>query len=167
MTETSESESHGSIAGVNIFVDGVSVLNIRYWGESTEPNLVAGFVSALASFAREVSNDGVLKTVNFPPLKIVSLQVMEQPQVIVAITVQEGFPSRAIEFVLQAIASIFLEEHSQDIMELKGIDLTPQLGKKVHATIVSSLKEIMDMMRNKDRNDPRNERYPLAEIEDL
>jgi hypothetical protein len=164
---TSESESHGSIASVFIFVDGVSVLNIRYWGESAEPNLVAGFVSALASFAREVSNDGVLKTVSFPPLKIVSLQVMEQPQVLVSITAREGFPVRVIEIVLQTIAGVFLEEHSQDVMDLKGFDLTPELGPKVHDAIVSSLKGIRDMMRNRYWDNPRKDGYPDSRIENL
>jgi hypothetical protein len=161
LTGTGDSEHHGSIASVYIFVDGVSVLCIRYWGESTEPNLVAGFVSALASFAREVSNDGILKTVDFPPLKIVSLQVMEQPQVIVAITVREDFPIKVIEFVLHAVARIFLERYCQNIIDLKGVDLTPELGPNVHETIVRSLKEIMDELRNRDMNIPRNERILL------
>jgi hypothetical protein len=167
LIDNNEAESQGSISNVHILVDGVPILNLRYWGESVEPNLVTGFVSAIASFAREVTNDGLLKTVNFPTLKIVSLQIMEQPQVIISITVREGFPIRVIEVVLQAIARVFLEEYSQDITGLRGTDLTSEFGSRVHDAIVSSPKEIRSSMENKSLSNLTENRLPHSRSDDL
>ena len=147
MTEDAETGEHGLISNVYITVDGASVFHMKYWGDSVEPNLVTGFLSAIASFAREVSKEAVLKTVSIPPLKIAALQVMEEPQVIVCIIADESFPILAAEEILQAIAKVFLDRHSQDIMNLRGVDLTSELRKEVHTALVSSLKLFIDRLR--------------------
>lgn len=116
---------------------------------SVEPNLFTGFLSAIASFAREVSKDAVLKTVSIPPLKIVAQQVMEQPQVIVSLVALESFPLRIAEVVLQEVTKVFLDNYSQDLVNLRGIDLTPELSPKVHEAIVSSLKLLLDDLSKK------------------
>jgi hypothetical protein len=152
LTEEVETEDHGLISNVYIIVDGTSVFHVRYWGDSVEPNLVTGFLSAIASFAREVSKEAVLKTVSIPPLKIAALQVMEEPQVIVCIIADESFPIVASEEILQAIAKVFLDKHSQDVLDLKGTDLTPELRKDVHSAILSSLRVVIERLaRNKAR----------------
>jgi len=147
LTEDMEMGEHGSISNVYIIVDGASVFHVKYWGQSVEPNLVTGFLSAIASFAREVSKEAVLKTVSIPPLRIAALQVMEQPQVIVCIIANENFPILAAEEILQAIAKVFLDRHSQDVIDLRGMDLTPELREEVHRAIVSSLKLLLDRLR--------------------
>jgi hypothetical protein len=147
LTEDAETGDHGSISNVYVIVDGTSVFHLKYWGDPVEPNLVTGFLSAIASFAREVSKDAVLKTVSIPPLKIAALQVMEQPQVIVCIIANENFPIMAAEEILQAIAKVFLDRHSQDIINLKGMDLTSELRQDVHKAILSSLKLVIDRLR--------------------
>lgn len=146
MPEKAEVGEHGSISNVYIMVDGAAVFHVKYWGVSVEPNLVTGFLSAMASFAREVSQEGVLKTISIPPLKIAALQVMENPQVIVCIIAEEKFPILAAEEILQGIAKVFLDRHSQDIVNLRGIDLTSELREEVHGAILSSLKLILDRL---------------------
>nr|MDO8134012.1 hypothetical protein [Candidatus Njordarchaeum guaymaensis] len=161
MTEDVEMGEHGSISNVYIIVDGASVFHVKYWGESVEPNLVTGFLSAIASFAREVSKEAVLKTVSIPPLKIAALQVMEEPQVIVCIIADENFPILAAEEILQAIAKVFLDRHSQDIMDLKGMDLTSELSEDVLGAIVSSLRLLLKRL---SRTEMRGDSAPNEDV---
>nr|MDO8099543.1 hypothetical protein [Candidatus Njordarchaeota archaeon] len=147
MTEDVEMGEHGLISNVYITVDGTSVFHVKYWGDSVEPNLVTGFLSAIASFAREVSKEAVLKTVSIPPLRIAALQVMEQPQVIVCIIADESFPISAAEEIMQAVAKVFLDRHSQDVVNLRGMDLTSELREEVHRAVLSSLKLFLERLR--------------------
>ena len=163
MTENVEAGKHGSISDVYVEVDGASVFHVRYWGQAVEPNLVTGFLSAIASFARAVSNQAVLKTVSIPPLKIFALQVMEQPQVIVCIIADESFPVLAAEEVLQAVAKVFLDRHSQDVTDLKGTDLTSELRIEVHRAIMSSLKLVLDRLRRTEMRGDLTHREDVSE----
>jgi hypothetical protein len=146
LSENAYTGENGSISNVYIIVDGVAVFHVKFFGESIEPNLVTGFLSAIASFAREFSKDAVLKTIGIPPLKIVALQVMEEPQVIVCVIVDERFPLVAAEEILQGVARVFLDRHSHDVMNLKGVDLTSELREEVQDAIVSSLKLVLDRL---------------------
>lgn len=146
MPESSETEEQGSISNVYITVDGVAVFHVKFSGESVEPNLVTGFLSAIAAFAREFSKEAVLKTISVPPLKIVALQVMEEPQVIVCIIVDERFSIMAAEEILQGVTKVFLDKHLQDLTDLKGVDLTSELREEVQEAILSSLRLVVDRL---------------------
>ena len=69
-TGKDSSESEFSIHNIYIIVDGVVVFHRLYGSIEKEPALVSSFLGAMVSLSREISGQGVLKTIEIPPMKI-------------------------------------------------------------------------------------------------
>ncbi|WXG42568.1 MAG: hypothetical protein WED04_00415 [Promethearchaeati archaeon SRVP18_Atabeyarchaeia-1] len=123
-----------------MIVDGSVIFHRSYEKSSKEPALISGFIGAIASFAREITSTGVLKKVLIPPVKFMASQIMEQPQVIVAILVSEKFPDDLSEQLLQSISELILAKYVGSVVESKGEDLSSKASKEVHATVLATMR---------------------------
>jgi hypothetical protein len=101
---------------------------------------VSGFIGAIASFAREITSTGVLKKVVIPPVKFMASQVMELPQVIIALLLSDKFPDDISEEMLQAISDAILGKHLAEIVDSRGEDISDHVSNEVHQVIVKTMK---------------------------
>jgi hypothetical protein len=132
------------IRDVYVIVDGSVMFHKSYSKSPKEPALISGFIGAIASFAREITATGVLKKVLIPPVKFVASQVMELPQVIIAILLSEKFPDDVSEELLQAIADVILGKHLTELIDSKGEDISSQVSNEVHQAIVKSIRGYLE-----------------------
>jgi hypothetical protein len=123
-----------------MIVDGSVIFHRGYEKSPKEPALISGFIGAIASFAREITSSGVLKKVLIPPVKFVASQIMEQPQVIVAILVSEKFPDDLSEELLQSISELILNRHITEVVDSKGEDLSKDVSKEVHEIVLKTMR---------------------------
>ena len=101
---------------------------------------MSGFIGAIASFAREITSTGVLKKVVIPPVKFVASQIMERPQVIVALLLSDKFPDSLSEELLESVSDIILNKYLAELVDSKGEDLSDRVSKEVHETIVATMR---------------------------
>ena len=139
-----ESDKNKLFKDVYVIVDGAVVLHKSYSKSSKEPALISGFIGAIASFAREITTTGVLKKVLIPPVKFVASQVMERPQVIIALLVSDKLADDLSEQLLQSIADVVLEKYLNEIIDSKGQDLTEQLSRQVHDAMMKTIRSRID-----------------------
>lgn len=128
------------IKDVYVIVDGSVIFHKSYSKISKEPALVSGFIGAIASFAREITSSGVLKKVVIPPVKFVASQIMERPQVIVALLLSDKFPDSLSEEVLESISDIILNKYLTQLIDSRGEDLSDEISIEVHETIVGTIR---------------------------
>jgi hypothetical protein len=137
---TKEDADNWLIKDIYMIVDGSVIFHRSYEKSSKEPALISGFIGAIASFAREITSTGVLKKVLIPPVKFMASQIMEQPQVIVAILVSEKFPDDLSEQLLQSISELILAKYVGSVVESKGEDLSSKASKEVHETVLATMR---------------------------
>jgi hypothetical protein len=135
-----EGDSH-LIKDIYVIVDGSVIFHKSYSKTSKEPALVSGFIGAIASFAREITSTGVLKKVVIPPVKFVASQVMERPQVIVALLLSDRFPDSLSEELLESISDIILNKYMSQLIDSRGEDLSVEISKEVHETVVATIRK--------------------------
>jgi hypothetical protein len=123
------------------------VFHRSYSKSSKEPALISGFIGAIASFAREITATGVLKKVLIPPVKFVASQVMELPQVIIALLLSDRFPDDISEELLQAISDVILREHLSVLIDSKGEDISREVSDEVHQVILKTIKDYLARKR--------------------
>ena len=128
------------IKDIYMIVDGSVIFHRSYEKTPKEPALISGFIGAIASFAREITSTGVLKKVLIPPVKFVASQIMEQPQVIVAILVSEKFPDDLSEELLQSISELILNRYITEVVDSKGQDLSQDVSKEVHEIVLKTMR---------------------------
>jgi hypothetical protein len=128
------------IKDIYMIVDGSVIFHKSYEKSTKEPALISGFIGAIASFAREITSTGVLKKVLIPPVKFVASQIMEQPQVIVAILVSEKFPDDLSEELLQSISEMILSRYITEVVDSKGEDLSKDVSKEVHEIVLKTMR---------------------------
>jgi hypothetical protein len=128
------------IKDIYVTVDGSVIFHKSYSKTSKEPALVSGFIGAIAAFAREITSTGVLKKVVIPPVKFVASQIMERPQVIVALLLSEKFPDSLSEELLESISDIILNKYLTDLIDSKGEDVSDQISREVHETVVGTIR---------------------------
>ena len=128
------------IKDVYVIVDGSVIFHKSYSKNSKEPALVSGFIGAIASFAREITSTGVLKKVVIPPVKFVASQIMERPQVIVALLLSDRFPDSLSEELLESVSDIILNRYMTELVDSRGEDLSDEVSKEVHETIVATIR---------------------------
>lgn len=128
------------IRDIYMIVDGSVIFHRSYEKSPKEPALISGFIGAIASFAREITSTGVLKKVLIPPVKFVASQIMEQPQVIVAILVSEKFPDDLSEELLQSISELILNRYIAEVVDSKGEDLSQDISKEVHEIVLKTMR---------------------------
>jgi hypothetical protein len=129
------------IKDIYMIVDGSVIFHRSYQKTPKEPALISGFIGAIASFAREITSTGVLKKVLIPPVKFMASQIMEQPQVIVAILVSEKFPDDLSEELLQMISELILNRYISAVIESRGEDFTDEVSKEVHETVLKTIRK--------------------------
>jgi hypothetical protein len=132
------------IKDIYVTVDGSVIFHKSYSKTSKEPALVSGFIGAIASFAREITSTGVLKKVVIPPVKFMASQIMERPQVIVALLLSDRFPDGLSEELLDSISDIILNKYLTDLIDSKGEDLSQEISKEVHETVVGTIRRYID-----------------------
>jgi hypothetical protein len=139
--ETLGGEGDGRlIKDVYVIVDGSVIFHKSYSKTSKEPALISGFIGAIASFAREITSTGVLKKVVIPPVKFMASQIMERPQVIVALLLSDRFPDDLSEELLESVSDIILNKYMAELIDSKGEDLSDEISKEVHETIVGTIR---------------------------
>jgi hypothetical protein len=134
-------DSSAVIHNVYIIVDGVVVFHRMYGSIDKDSALVSSFLGAMASLSRDITGRGTLKSIEMPPMKIGAMQVMENPQVLVAAATSEGFPEEAMNKVLSNIAELFLNKYGEKILAVGVKDLTGVLRDDVHKAIVLGIRE--------------------------
>jgi hypothetical protein len=127
-----------------MIVDGSVIFHRSYEKSAKEPALVSGFIGAIASFAREITTSGVLKKVLIPPVKFMASQIMESPQVIVAILVSEKFPDDLSEKLLQSISELILTKYIGIVIDSKGEDLTDKVSDEVHQSVLQTIRQYIE-----------------------
>lgn len=135
------------IRDVYVIVDGSVIFHKSYSKSSKEPALISGFIGAIASFAREITTTGVLKKVLIPPVKFVASQVMELPQMIIALLLSDKFPDDISEELLQGISDVILGEHLTQLIDSKGEDMSSEVYNEVHQVIVKTMREYLERKR--------------------
>jgi hypothetical protein len=123
-----------------VIVDGSVIFHKSYSKTTKEPALISGFIGAIASFAREITSTGVLKKVVIPPVKFMASQIMERPQVIVALLLSDRFPDDLSEELLESVSDIILNKYMAELIDSKGEDLSDEISKEVHETIVGTIR---------------------------
>ena len=103
--------------------------------------LVSSFLGAMVSLSREITGRGILKTIEIPPMRIDALQVMDDPQVLVAAATSQGFPDQAVNRILSNVAEVFLNRFGDKITTVGMRDLTDIIKSDVHKAILSAIKE--------------------------
>ncbi len=139
------------IKDVYVIVDGSVIFHKSYSKTSKEPALISGFIGAIASFAREITATGVLKKVVIPPVKFMASQIMERPQVIVALLLSDSFPDSLSEELLQKISDIILNRYMAELIDSKGEDLSDQISKEVHETIVKTIRRYLETKSTRNK----------------
>jgi hypothetical protein len=134
-------DSSAVIHNVYIIVDGVVVFHRMYGSIDKDSALVSSFLGAMASLSRDITGRGTLKSIEMPPMKIGAMQVMENPQVLVAAATSEDFPEAAMNKILSNISELFLNKYGDKILAVGMKDLTDVLRNDVHKAIVSGIKE--------------------------
>jgi hypothetical protein len=132
------------IKDIYMIVDGSVIFHRSYEKSTKEPALISGFIGAIASFAREITSTGVLKKVLIPPVKFMASQIMEQPQVIVAILVSERFPDDLSEELLQFISELILGRHIAEVIDSRGEDLSIDISKDVHEIVLKTMRRYIE-----------------------
>jgi hypothetical protein len=135
------------IRDIYVIVDGSVVFHRSYSKSSKEPALISGFIGAIASFAREITATGVLKRVLIPPVKFVASQVMELPQVIIALLLSDKFPDDISEELLQAISDVILGEHLSQLIDSKGEDMSREFSDEVHQVVLKTMRGYLSRKR--------------------
>jgi hypothetical protein len=138
---TGSKETDFSIHNIYIIVDGVVVFHRMYGSIEKDSALVSSFLGAMASLSREISNQGVLKTIEIPPMRIDALQVMDSPQVLVAAATSQEFPDFAVNKILNNVAEVFLNRFADRILSVGMRDLTDVMKSDVHKAIVEGIRE--------------------------
>lgn len=144
MTEKEEMdarESQHSIHNIYVIVDGVVVFHRMYGSIEKDSALVSSFLGAMVSLSREISGQGILKTIEIPPMRIDALQIMDSPQVLVAAATSQGFPDRAVNKILGNVAEVFLNKFGDKIVSVGMKDLTDLMKADVHKAIIAAIKE--------------------------
>jgi hypothetical protein len=139
------------IKDVYVIVDGSVIFHKSYSKTSKEPALISGFIGAIASFAREITATGVLKKVVIPPVKFMASQIMERPQVIVALLLSDRFPDSLSEDLLQKISDIILNRYMAELIDSKGEDLSDQISREVHETIVKTIRTYLEAKSTRNK----------------
>ncbi|WXG44627.1 MAG: hypothetical protein WED04_11435 [Promethearchaeati archaeon SRVP18_Atabeyarchaeia-1] len=134
-------ESELNIHNIYIIVDGVVVFHRMYGSIEKDSALVSSFLGAMVSLSREISGQGVLKTIEIPPMRIDALQVMDSPQVLVAAATSQGFPEFAVNKILNNVAEVFLNRYADKIVTVGMRDLTDAMKGDVHKAIIAGVKE--------------------------
>jgi hypothetical protein len=129
------------IHNVYVIVDGVVVFHRSYGSIKRDSALVSSFLGAITSLAREISDRGVLKSIEMPPVKIGVAQVMETPQVLIAVATSQNFPEFALNRVLNNISMAFLNKYADKILNIGMRDLTNLLKSDIHRAIMSALRD--------------------------
>jgi hypothetical protein len=129
------------IHNVYVIVDGVVVFHRAYGSIKRDSALVSSFLGAITSLAREVSEQGVLKSIEMPPVKIGVAQVMETPQVLIAVATSQNFPEFALNRVLSNISMAFLNKYADKILNIGVRDLTNLLKSDIHRAIMSAVRD--------------------------
>ncbi|WXG47253.1 MAG: hypothetical protein WED05_11435 [Candidatus Atabeyarchaeum deiterrae] len=136
-----EEDSRCKIHNVYIAVDGVVVFHRVYGSIEKDPVLVSSFLGAIASLSREVTDYGILKSIEIPPMKIGATQIMDSPQVLVAIASSMDFPEFAMSRILGNIGELFLQKYADKITVVGVRDLSDSLKDDVHKAIMTGIKE--------------------------
>jgi len=139
------------IRDIYVIVDGSVIFHRSYSKASKEPALISGFIGAIASFAREITATGVLKKVLIPPVKFVASQVMELPQVIIALLLSDKFPDDISEELLQAISDAILGKHLAQLIDSKGEDMSSEVSNEVHQVIVKTIREYLERKKTEKK----------------
>ncbi len=134
-------ENSPSIHNVYIIADGVVVFHRVYGSIETDSALVSSFLGVVASLSRDITGGGALKSIEMPPLKIGTMQVMDSPQVLIAAATSDDFPESAMEKVLGNVSEVFLKKFGEKILTVGVKDLTDILRDDVHKAIVSGIRE--------------------------
>jgi hypothetical protein len=78
-------------------------------------------------------------------------QIMERPQVIVALLLSDRFPDSLSEDLLQKISDIILNRYMAELIDSKGEDLSDQISKEVHETIVKTIRTYLETMSERNK----------------
>lgn len=151
-------ESEIEMHGVYIIVDGVVVFYRPYISVDKDPALVSGFLSAITALSRELSGRVLLKSIEMPPVKISVMQVMESPQVLVALVTSQNFPEHALNKVLNNISVVFLNKFADRILNIGMKDLTNIVKGDIHRAIMSAIREAAKP------HDPLNDKHRTAAL---
>jgi hypothetical protein len=135
-------EKRSSIHNIYIVVDGVVVFHRVYGSIKTDSALVSGFLGAVTSLSRDITEGGTLKSLEMPPIKFGIMQVMDSPQVLIAAATDQDFPESAIDKMLANIAEVFLKRFSEKILTMGVKDVTDVLRDDVHEAIVDGISEV-------------------------
>jgi len=146
-----ESAEERLIRDVYVIVDGSVLFHRSYSKSSKEPALISGFIGAIASFAREITATGVLKKVLIPPVKFVASQVMELPQVIIALLLSDKFPDDISEELLQSISDVILGKHLAQLIDSRGEDMSSQVSNEIHQAIVKTIRGYLERKRAEEK----------------
>jgi hypothetical protein len=139
--EMDEKESGIEIHNVYIIIDGVVVFHRIYGSIDRDPALVSGFLGAVAELSREITGQGVLRSIEMPPVKIGAMQVMESPQVLIAVAASQNFPEFLMNKVLTNISLAFLNKFADKILDLGIKDITNIVKGDIHRAIMSAVRE--------------------------
>jgi hypothetical protein len=157
--EKTDQEARGiTIHNVYIIVDGVVVFHRLYGSIKKDPALVSSFLGAITALSREISGHGVLKSIEMPPVKIGAMQVMESPQVLVAVATSQDFPDFALNKVLTNISIAFLNKFGDKILSVGMKDLSNIVKGDIHMAIMSAIREATLP------HDPRNKKHRIAAL---
>nr|MDO8097567.1 hypothetical protein [Candidatus Njordarchaeota archaeon] len=156
--ETEDRESEIQIHNVYIIIDGVVVFHRVYGSIDRDPALVSGFLGAVAELSREISGHGILRSIEMPPIKIGAMQIMDSPQVLVAVATSQNFPEFALNKVLTNISIAFLNKFADRILSIGMTDLTNIVKGDIHRAIMSAIREAMLP------HDPRNKEHRITAL---
>jgi hypothetical protein len=104
-------------------------------GPMNEPLLVTGLICAMAALVREITNKGVLRKIESPPVKFYALQTMETPQIILSMFTDVAFPDYLCDIILSEISQFFLEKYVGTVVSWSGENLTPELSPHIRKVI--------------------------------
>nr|MDO8133510.1 hypothetical protein [Candidatus Njordarchaeum guaymaensis] len=151
--KTDKKEGGLEIHNVYIIVDGVVVFHRVYGSIKKDPALVSSFLGAITSLSREITGQGILKSIEMPPIKINALQVMDSPQVLVAVAASHDFPSFALNKILVNVGEAFLDKFADKILNIGMRDLSNIVKGDIHQAIVKGLREVTQPY---DPRDPKH-----------
>jgi hypothetical protein len=104
-------------------------------GHVKEPLLVTGLLSAMAALVREITQKGVLRKIESPPVKFFALQTMETPQIILSMFTDVTFPDYLCDIILGEISQFFLEKYIGSLISWTGQNLTAELSTDIRKII--------------------------------
>jgi hypothetical protein len=126
-------------------------------GHVSEPLLVTGLLSAMAALVREITQKGVLRKIESPPVKFFALQTMETPQIILSMFTDVTFPDYLCDIILGEISQFFLEKYIGSLISWTGQNLTSELSADIRKIIdedcekYSAEQQVQDERTGADR----------------